>query len=232
MAKIPVAHLPASEALAREVELLEAMSKAPGPAQLWFWETDQALVAPWKFRTMPAFGTAKARLEGDGWPIHLRATGGDVTPQGPGVVNVTHVYATEPGAAFSIAEAYGALTRPIVAALGPGAGVGWQPGAFCDGAYNVSLNGRKFAGTAMRFRPLKSDKTRHAVLAHALMLIDAPTPTAIGAVEGFLDALGEDREIRQDAHTGLPPSLSRAAFLEALVGQFRVLDPSLELLER
>ncbi|MEL6587757.1 MAG: lipoate--protein ligase family protein, partial [Pseudomonadota bacterium] len=164
-------------------------------------------------------------LRADGWPVFLRATGGDVTPQGPGVVNVTHVYAVPPTKAFDMQAEYDRLCRPIEAALGPGASRGWQPGAFCDGAHNVQWAGRKFAGTAMRFRPCRIDKTRYAVLAHALMLFTPPKPDAIAAINRFLAAIEEDRVIRDDAHTGLPDGVSPKTFVDRLRAAFDAVVP-------
>jgi len=120
-----------------------------------------------------------------GWPVHLRATGGDVTPQGPGVVNVTLVFTPE--GPTDIPGNYDRLCTPIEQTLGPTASRGWNPGAFCDGAYNVQRDGLKFAGTAQRMR--KCTDQRSAVLAHALMLMRAPSPETIDALNRFLDLI-------------------------------------------
>jgi len=207
-------------ALRRELDLLSRVSEEPDLRFLWFWKAPQSLVAPRKLAARPGFDTAARTLTAEGWPVFLRSTGGDVTPQGPGIVNVTHVYATSADIRFDIARAYDALCAPIEAALGPGATRGWQSGAFCDGAHNVQFDGRKFAGTAMRFRPARGDRSRHAVMAHALMLFEPPPEAAITAINRFLEAMGEDREIDRNAHTGLPDRMSGDRFLAALKHHF------------
>ena len=196
--------LDAGVALAREMTLLAEVSEAPDRRLLWFWQSPAALVAPKKMAAMPGFEAARARMAAQGWPVHLRATGGDVTPQGPGIVNVTHVYAVDRARDFSIEAEYDRLCRPIEAALGPDAARGWMPGAFCDGAHNVQFEGRKFAGTAMRFRPAAADRSRMALMAHALMLFEPVSAAAIDALNAFLEAVAEPRRIVQDAHGALP----------------------------
>ena len=209
-----------AEALAWETRLFEEAAKRPGKSFLKFWTSRQSLVSPKKLGALPKFATAADRMAEMGWPVHLRATGGDVTPQGPGIVNVTHVYTWASGGTFDIEAAYGRLCGPIAAALGDGACIGWQPGAFCDGAYNVQYQGRKFAGTAMRFRPCRDDKSSHTVLAHALMLFAPPGAEAITAINRFLSDLGEPRVIEADAHTGLPDWLTAERFVDRLQDAF------------
>jgi lipoate-protein ligase A len=148
-----------------------------------------------------------------------------VTPQGLGIVNVTHVYSRPPKEKFDLDREYDRLCRPIEVALGDGATRGWQPGAFCDGAHNVQWSGLKFAGTAMRFRPCKADKTRYAVLAHALMLMSPPTDAAIDALNQFLSGLDQDRQIDPVAHTGLPPGMTQNVFLSRLLAGFEIGNP-------
>lgn len=204
----------------REAALLAEVSRDPSKRVVWLWQAPQGLVAPRKLSRLPGYDAVAQRLADEGWPVSLRSTGGDVTPQGPGIVNVTHVYSRPPKEKFDLDREYGRLCAPIEAALGEGASRGWQPGAFCDGAHNVQWSGLKFAGTAMRFRPCQADKTRYAVLAHALMLIEPPTRQAIDALNRFLSGLQQDRQIDMAAHTGLPPGLGREAFLLRLTEGF------------
>lgn len=225
-----VTTLEAEAALAREAELLAHVAANPKARFLWFWQSPQSLVAPRKMSTLPGFDEVAEELAREGWPVSLRATGGDVTPQGPGIVNVSHVYATPPGTSVNIDAEYGALCAPIESALGDGASRGWQPGAFCDGAHNVQYEGMKFAGTAMRIKRCRTDTKQKAILAHALMLIAPPPDAAITALNRFLSALSEPRVIDKGAHTGLPKGTVQDQFLAELTDEFRAL-PNLSTLE-
>ena len=212
--------LAATRALAREAHLLDVVSRAPDQRFVWFWSSPQGLIAPRNLAVKPGFQAASARSANAGWPVAVRSTGGDVTPQGSGIVNVTHVYARASGGPVDLAEEYNRICAPICDVLGQGASVGWQPGAFCDGAYNVQFGGLKFAGTAMRFRPARADKTRYAILAHALMLYAPPSAEAIHALNRFLGDMGEPRVIDMAAHTGLPEGVSPNDFSQRLHGAF------------
>ena len=206
--------------MAREADMLTEVSGDPTLRRVWLWQAPQGLIAPRKMSRLPGYAQLTGTLMRQGWPVTLRSTGGDVTPQGAGIVNVTHVYSRPPKEKFDLDREYDRLCTPIEAALGAGASRGWQPGAFCDGAHNVQWHGLKFAGTAMRFRPCKADKTRYAVLAHALMLMAPPEPEAIAALNRFLDGLGQERRIDPAAHNGLPDGMSQGAFLTRLVNAF------------
>lgn len=217
--------LPAPVALAREAALLAEVSEAPETRHLWLWQSPRALVVPRKLAAAPGFPEAARASAAAGWPVAQRITGGDVTPQGPGIVNVTHAYALPPARDFDLDAEYDRLCTPIERALGPGAARGWQPGAFCDGAHNVQLHGRKFAGTAMRFRPCRADRRRHAVMAHALLLLRPPEPDAIDALNALLAALGEPRRIDPTAHAGLPQGVAPGDFLARLAAGFDAAAP-------
>lgn len=212
--------LDAADALARELELLEDVSLNPEHRHLWFWECPRCLVAPKNLTTNPLFEQASHKLETEGWPVNVRSTGGDVTPQGAGILNVSHVYATRPGAPVDLKQEYDRLCTPIEEALGTGASRGWKPGAFCDGEYNVQLNGLKFAGTAMRIRRSKADRSRNAILAHAIMLVDPVSVAAIDAINMFLNALSEPRQIDIAAHTSLPDACTKDTFVGNLTTAF------------
>lgn len=220
-----IERIDAAEALNRELALLEDVSHHPDRRHLHFWESPGCLVAPMSFKGKPNFQEAVERLGTAGWPVHSRSTGGDATPQGPGIFNLTHVYANPSGMQIDLAREYDRLCTSIERALGPGASRGWQPGAFCDGAYNVQLNGLKFAGTALRIRRCKADRSRHAVLAHAIMLAEPVAAEAISAINTFLTLLGEDREIEIAAHTHLPDGLSADEFVAKLTAEIDAAGP-------
>lgn len=218
-----VDNLDAVKALAHEMDLLEDISHNPQKRHLWFWESPRCLVSPKNLTNKPQFAEASDHMASEGWQVNLRSTGGDVTPQGPGILNVTHVYATEADKQVDLKQEYDRLCTPIENALGDGASRGWQPGAFCDGEYNVQLKGLKFAGTAMRIRRCKTDRSRSAILAHAIMLIEPVSIEAIDAINRFLELLGEDRQIDLAAHTCLPPGIGKQDFVSTLEDEFQAL---------
>ncbi len=190
--------------------LADVASGRAGSAAL-LWQCERALAVPAAMRSRPGFDAACARAAGAGWPVHLRATGGDVVPQGPGVLNLTLVFMQPKTDGHMLDAAYLRLTAPIVAALaalGQAASHAPVDGAFCDGRFNVAIGGRKFAGTAQRWRPMPGG---HAVQAHALMLLDGPDAGAVDALNTFYADCGIDRRIAAGAHVALADLRAGAA---------------------
>lgn len=210
-----------TQGLARETEVLNAVSTGLSDQHLWVWQADApSLVVPRKLAVLPGFERASQASFELGWPVAMRATGGDATPQGPGIVNVSQVYACAADG-FDIVDAYARLCAPLEETLGPGASRGWQAGAFCDGAYNVQYQGRKFAGTALRCKKSTADPSQMVVLAHALMITEMPSYQMIEALNGLLAALDQPRIIDRDAHTGLPEGVTVTDFIDRLVAAFK-----------
>ncbi|EOQ81598.1 hypothetical protein K652_06408 [Pseudomonas aeruginosa VRFPA02] len=116
---------------------------------------------------LEGFAPASAAVAERGWPVLLRDTGGEPVPQSPGVLNIALSYALGPGdnEQTRIETAYLRLCQPICDWLrerGLDAGVGAVAGSFCDGRYNVTLDGRKLAGTAQRWRRCAPPARRRA----------------------------------------------------------------------
>lgn len=232
------------DALERERMLLAAAARGEGVRQFSVWRTHQALIVP---RGMPArahFEMAADAARRAGWPVFERDTGGDLTPQGPGMVNLSLVFRME-GAERKIAAAYRALIAPVIAFLDKEFGLTAEaaavPGAFCDGAYNIAISNRKLAGTAQRWRLLNGDgETKPvAVLAHIALMSTFDLAPAIDVINGFYVNCGIERTVDLEKHVTLADLVGRdrahpAAVAEALsrflVGWDRADDPATPVL--
>ncbi len=204
----------AEDALRAEARLLDRVASGLRPYGCKIWTTEPCLVAPRRWSGNPNFAAAAEDLSSKGWPVFLRNTGGDVTPQGPGILNVSIAFAQRKGATRPIENGFEVLCAPIfeeLAALGLQGRFGSVPGAFCDGDYNVVVGNRKVAGTAQRMRRLTSDPGRRAVFAHALILFDANLPAGIEAVKRLRRACGLPGAIDVEAHRNLAALLSESA---------------------
>ncbi|MBY4675022.1 lipoate--protein ligase family protein [Marinobacterium arenosum] len=168
--------LNAEEGLRREIALLDAVANGEQPAGFLIWRCRQALVVPRSLARKPNFAAVGERLAAQGWPLVLRQTGGDLTPQAPGLINVALVF-RQRRCEGAIRDSYLRLCQPLIDALqslGVQAYCASVQGAFCDGDYNLVVDGRKLAGTAQRWRRLRtaSGADEHAVLAQAVILAD------------------------------------------------------------
>lgn len=177
----------AAEGLRRELELLDRVARGELPHALLQWSAPRALVVPRSTARKAAFAEAAAASAREGWPVHVRESGGGVVPLARGVLCVAMAW-TSP--AVRIEEGYRRLCAPLVAALadlGVAAEIGWVPGAFCDGAYNLVAGGRKIAGTAQRWKRARGGDV---ALAHAVLLVDADLEELVGAVDRFAARCG------------------------------------------
>ena len=150
-----IALLPAEQGLADEMAMLKAVAQGRRSRASLIWSTQECLVVPRFMETMAGFSHARGSMAREGWPIHVRFTGGDVYPQGAGIVNIAIAFRLKRGDFDRVGGAYAALCDPIVDAmrdLGIDAQCGSIDGAFCRGSHDIAIGGRKIAGVAQRWR--------------------------------------------------------------------------------
>lgn len=203
------------EAIAGELELEWLELALDGRATAALWTGVPGLVAPLSYRRHAELEAACAASAARGWPVRLRRSGGGVVPQGPGILNLSLAYpcAGRPG---DLAEAvYADLCAVLADALG-GMGIVAAAqavdGSFCDGRFNLAVAdgdgaARKIAGTAQYWRHAAG---RHAVLAHALLIVDADPVFLSAAANRFEAALGSGRQYDAGALTSVALAWSAA----------------------
>ena len=196
-----------TEALNGELEMawLEQALAGQSIAALWF---DQpGLVAPLSYRKHANLAEVSAAFTQQGWPIRLRRSGGGVVPQGPGILNLSLAYPCE-GAPGTLAGPVYAhlcgLLGKALAGLGITCQLGAIEGSFCDGRFNLAVTThgktRKIAGTAQYWRRANG---RQAVLAHALLVLDADPVMLSAQANRFEAALGSGRHYDANALTSV-----------------------------
>lgn len=208
---------------------------ASGRAVAHLWQGVEGFIVPRSATRAPGWDRACADAN-----VQVRASGGGVVPQGPGLWNLSLLWASGDTGPEVADEVYRALCGELAAALGRlGVRAAPQavPGSFCDGRYNLAVGGRKIAGTAQAWRRIHG---RPVALAHAVLVIDAD-PDALTARANRLEALlGREARYRADALTSVtrawsevhgvaaPPELGDRA-LAMLAEQFaRVLPPHVQ----
>jgi len=204
-----------------EQDLLAAVCKGEREHGLLFWRpTDRALVMPRRMSRLEGFEAACGELAISGWPVLLRETGGEPVPQSSAVINIALVYVAprSEGDNGRIENAYLRLCEPLCEVLrdwGGMASVGEIEGAFCDGRYNVNLNGRKLVGTAQRWRQGLGGK-RPVVLVHGALLLDNERESMVAAVNRFNECCELEQRCLADSHIALHEVVPEAPLLERL----------------
>lgn len=214
--------------LQAEQDLLASVCAGDADHGLLFWRpNDRALVMPRRMSRLRGFTEASETLADSGWPVLLRETGGEPVPQSSATVNIALVYA-QPGTDADrdrIENAYRRLCQPILdllTQLGGQASLGEVDGAFCDGRFNVNLDGRKMVGTAQRWRQSQGG-TRPVVLAHGALLLDNERQQMAAAVNRFNELCELEARVRAQSHIALYEAFPEGGFdvLERLNQSYR-----------
>ncbi len=202
--------------VAGETDLLDAVERGLLPAAARVWEGPRAVVASRADARLPGFAEARRHLAAAGWPVAVRESGGAAVPHAPGILHLSLAFRPPEGAPTTLEAAYALLLDPFIRLLGGfglRARVGEVPRSFCDGRFNLVLDGRKIAGTAQRWRarPGAAIPGRGAILAHALLLVDVDRSEVTGAVNRFYRLAGADRSFDADSLVTLAEVLPEGA---------------------
>ena len=190
---------PGGDPIAADLALLQHA----GVPRARLWEGPVSLVVPRSYRRHASFEPVAAQFAARGCPVYERPSGGGLVPQGPGILNLSLVYTLPGGPGTWMERVYlhlCALLQDALQALGVASH--WQAvsGSFCDGRFNLACGSgaqaRKIAGTAQYWRPQPrhpAGPTTHAVLAHAVLLVEPDLAAAHAWANAFEQALGSER---------------------------------------
>ena len=192
------------------------------------WQGTPGWVVPRRTAALPAWPAVQAR---HGSALQVRASGGGLVPQGPGIWNLSLAWPAGDATPADMHAIYAALCDALAAAFARlGVTATPQPvqGSFCDGRWNLAVNGRKLVGTAQAWRRFGG---LQVVLAHALIIVGADPAALTDRANGLEAELGQGRPYHADALTSLAleaPAVAEleARTLEVLAEQFaRVVPP-------
>lgn len=214
--------------LQAEQDLLASVCAGDAEFDLLFWQpSDRALVMPRRLNRLSGFDHACEVSAAAGWPVLLRETGGEPVPQSGSTINIALVYAPprSEGDLNRIETGYRRLCGPIcelLDELGGTSSLGEIDGAFCDGRFNVNLDGRKMVGTAQRWRQSQGGQ-RPVGLVHGAMLVDDERESMVAAVNRFNEACGLEQRVRAASHIALHEKFPAPHALARLDELFRLM---------
>ena len=152
----------------------------------------------------PESNTLKQALNENDWNLLSRKTGGAPVPQCPGVINLSHIYVWPEELPYSITKAYQDLCV-ILNTFFEGFGLKSEAHAtefsYCDGDYNLNINGKKIVGTAQRVILKKGGGK--VVLSQAFILIDALLDELIKPVNLCYEICDKTERVKAQVHTCL-----------------------------
>ncbi|QSN64908.1 lipoate--protein ligase family protein [Caballeronia sp. M1242] len=182
---------------------------ASGDAVAHIWTAPVSLSVPRSYQRYPALADARANFARRGCPVWQRLSGGGLVPQGPGIVNVSLAYPVRAPMGALAETVYVHLCGILADALQTlGVFTHHQAvdGSFCDGRFNLAWgpgnDARKIAGTAQYWRRApqpadERDTPLYAVLAHAVLLVDADPVEINERANAFETLIGSGRRYQE-----------------------------------
>ncbi len=185
-----------------------ASAAASGRASAHLWHGEPGLVVPRQYTRLPGWPAAAQKHA-----VLVRASGGGLVPLGPGLLNLSLVWRVDDaagGVPSNTDAIYRALCEELAAALAR-LGITSAPqaveGSFCDGRFNLAVDGRKLVGTAQSWRRIAG---KLVVLAHAVIVVDADPQQLTLATNVFESELGSARRYRAEALSSVSLAWQRA----------------------
>ncbi|MCY0889257.1 MAG: ligase [Alicyclobacillaceae bacterium] len=164
--------------------------------RIWRHAKVEGLVVSRRDVALPAAAAAAERMRAWGYPVFVRGTGGTAVPHGRTVLNLSLIFPRIAEPTPTTDALYRLLCQPLLNwlwQLGMAGTVGPVPDSYCDGSYNVIVQGKKLAGTAQTWRGglagLVSSRPGY-ILAHACIPIDSPLDRYIQAINRFYEQSG------------------------------------------
>ncbi|WP_022943152.1 lipoate--protein ligase family protein [Psychromonas hadalis] len=170
-----------------------------------------------KWPESPALHTA---LQADNWKLLSRKTGGAPVPQCQGIINLSHLYVWPDATPYSIKQAYKNLCQVLqyfFSQYGLSSETHSTEFSYCDGDFNININGRKIVGTAQRIILKKGGGK--IVLAQACILVDAVLEEIIKPINLCYQLCDKKHRVKAQAHTTLFEHINTRPSVDTLYRQ-------------
>jgi lipoate-protein ligase A len=188
----------------KETELIAQIQAGELTQCLLLWQAKQSTLVLPAGKKWPESEQLKTGLLADGWQLYSRKTGGAPVPQCLGIINLSHLYLWSSDTQYSITQAYKNLCSVLndfFKKFGLISQVHSTPFSYCDGDYNININGRKIVGTAQRVIIKKGGGK--IVLAQAFILIDVLLEEIIKPVNLCYALCDKEERVQAEVHTTL-----------------------------
>lgn len=204
----------------KETQIIKQIQADEIDQCLMLWQTkNPTLVLP-AGKKWPESDTLKNALLVNDWLLFSRKTGGAPVPQCPGIINLSHLYLCSADSAYSITQAYQELCSVLdgfFIKFNLKSKAHATEFSYCDGDYNININGKKIVGTAQRVILKKGGGK--IVLAQAFILIDVILDEIIKPVNLCYELCEKTERVKAQVHTTLFDNTSARPTIEQLYEQ-------------
>lgn len=201
----------------KEQHLITQLQRAELKQCLLLWQTNEATLVLPASNKWPETDPLKEMLAKNNWKLLSRKTGGAPVPQCPGVINLSHLYIWPEDNPYSTKLAYQNLCgilHTFFTKFGLISQAHATPLSYCDGDYNLNINGKKIVGTALRVIIKKGGGK--IILAQAFILIDVLLDELIKPVNLCYQLCDKDERVAVSAHTTLFQHINERPDIEQL----------------
>lgn len=192
--------------LAQEQHWLRECAR-DGQPSAHLWQAPQCLIVTRKDVRLPRYQEACEQLAAEGWPVHVRDSGGTAVPHGAGILNLSLLL---PRTTTDLGHYYHLLGAPLLTLLaeyGLEGNYDFVPGSFCDGQYNLVIGGRKITGTAQRWLAPGQDHNG-AVLAQAMLLVAGDVDEGTRMASRFYELAGGELRFAPGTSTTIAQTIN------------------------
>ena len=204
----------------KETQLMAQIQAGEFKQCLMLWQAKEAtLVLPAGKKWLES-EELKAGLLADKWLLQAHKTGGAPVPQCPGIINLSHLYLWSNDTPYSITQAYENLCTVLHGFFRQFNLVSQAHAtefSYCDGDYNINVNGKKIVGTAQRVILKKGGGK--IVLVQAFILIDVILDEIVKPVNLCYQLSDKTERVQAQVHTTLFENITERPTTEKLYQQ-------------
>jgi lipoate-protein ligase A len=189
---------------AKETQLIQQLQTGQLKQCLMLWQVNEPTLVLPAGKKWLASEQLITELSSIQWLLHSRKTGGAPVPQSPGVINLSHMYLWPDDTPYSIKTAYQNLCTVLQGffqQFNITTHVHATAHSYCDGDFNLNVNGKKIVGTAQRVILKKGGGK--IVLAQAFILIDVILEEIIKPVNLCYALSAKTERVQAQVHTTL-----------------------------
>ncbi len=201
---------------ALDLAIAEHISEGKAPATVRLWQPARCLAVGRFDNRLPYFRDAVQYMKSQRIEIVQRMSGGKAIWQDAGYLNFS-IIAPKQSLKFGIPETYLQFSEGLILglrALGIETGFKHIEGAFCDGPYDLAVNGRKLVGTAQV-------QKRGFIIVHGTILVDCDLNEMIQRISEFYEQAGQPTHLRRDTMTTVAAELGWPLSMKDLMDALR-----------
>lgn len=204
----------------KEIQVIKQIQSGELEQCLLLWQTKQPTLVLPAGNKWPESPELNSALSLNGWQLLSRKTGGAPVPQCPGIINLSHLYLWSKDTPYSIPQAYENLCTVLHGFFRQFNLVSKAHAtefSYCDGDYNININGKKIVGTAQRVILKKGGGK--IVLAQAFILIDVLLDEIIKPVNLCYKLSDKTEQVQAQVHTTLFEHITERPTIDQLYQQ-------------